>query len=414
MKQRIAIVGAGPVGLTAALCLARAGHQVRVFEKRAALSTASRASTFHAPTLDLLAALGVLAEVEPLGRRINAIDYYRCGAGRPDLSARFPLELLKGATPHPYRLHLEQSLLTPVLLRALAAHPGARVEFGAAVERIEAGREHVELEVRRADSVVRETFAWVVGADGARSTVRAAADIAFEGAEYEKRVLRVMTTLDLRSLIPGLAGISYLYNDDDSISLLEMRDVWRIIIRLPAGMSDEEALDPAFIRREVGRFLPIEGDLPARSIDIYATSQRIADRWRSGRVLLAGDAAHVTNTRGGMNMNAGLFDAWDLGRAFAQPHLERALDDYALGRRRMALKHLIPRTDRSVGGGSTYLAAIEATARDPALARAFVRDAAMLDIAPEFSPGPAPNPASNPASNPAPAPALDPAPDLAS
>jgi 2-polyprenyl-6-methoxyphenol hydroxylase-like FAD-dependent oxidoreductase len=134
MKQRIAVAGAGPVGLTVALCLARAGHEVRVFEKRAALNTASRASTFHPPTLDMLARLGVLGPLESQGVRVNEIRYYRCNIGRSELAARFPYALLEGAARHPWRMHLEQSRLTPALLAALETEPDARVEFNAAVE----------------------------------------------------------------------------------------------------------------------------------------------------------------------------------------------------------------------------------------------------------------------------------------
>lgn len=386
MKQRIAIAGAGPVGLTAALCLARAGHEVRVFEKRETLSTASRASTFHAPTLDLLDCLGILAEVEPLGRRIEAIDYYRCVKGRPALAARFPFHLLEGLTAHPYRMHLEQSLLTPALAAALVREGDARIEFGAEVAGVEQGRGSVEVLVRRGGHESRETFGWLVGADGAHSAVREAACIPFDGDDYAKRVLRIMTPLDLRTLIPDLAGIAYLYDDADSLSLLEMTDVWRVILRLSPSMSDEAAQDPAWLQRELRRFLPLTADLPARSIDIYRTSQRVATEWLRGRVLLLGDAAHVTNTRGGMNMNCGLHDAWTLGQAFAARELDVAVELWANRRRAVVTDKLLPRTDRSVQGGATFFASVEASARDPQRARRYVRDAAMIDIAPAYGP----------------------------
>ena len=387
MKQRIAVAGAGPVGLTAALCLARAGHEVRLFEKREALSTASRASTFHAPTLDMLATLGVLDEVAPLGRRIDAIDYYRCNTGHPELAARFAFSLLAGHTAYPWRMHLEQGLLTPVLKRALDAEPGVRIEFNAAIEGMEEGERCIEVEVRRGTGVLRETFDWLIAADGAHSAVRAAAKIDFEGSDDTKRVLRIMSGVDLRRLIPGLAGIAYLYNDSDSISLLEMSKVWRIIVRLAPEISDETALSAAFIEHELQRFLPL-GKLADAATDIYATSQRIAAGYRRGRVLLAGDAAHVTNTRGGMNMNCGLHDAWTLGQVFAARDvatLDAALDAWAAARSAIVVDELVPRTERMVGGGATFLAAVEATARTQDRALQFVRDAAMLDIAPAFT-----------------------------
>lgn len=384
MKQRVAIAGAGPVGLTAALCLARAGHEVRVFEKAAALPTTPRAFALHPPTLDLLERLGILADVEPLGRRVNEIDYYRCNTGRPERVARFGFNLLAGFTGHPYRMHLEQSLLTPALLEALNREPGARVEFGAEVTGFKEIPDGVEVPVRRAGATQGETFSYLLGADGAKSTVRAAAGLAFDGEDHERRLLRIMTPLDMRSIIPGLAGVSYLYNDVDSISLLEMRDVWRVIIRVPPKTCDEEAREPTFLRRELRRFFPLEGDLPASAIDIYGTSQRVAETMWRGRVLLAGDAAHLTSTRGDMNMNCGLHDAWALGEAFTAKSLRAGLDTWTSSRRAAIVDQLIPLAERANRGGAMFLASIEASARKSAEARRFVREAAMIDLAPSF------------------------------
>ena len=384
MKQRIAIAGAGPVGLTAALCLARAGHEVRVFEKEAALPTAPRAFALHPPTLDLLDRLGVLADLEPLGRRIDKIDYYRCNTGHPELVARFGFDLLTGLTGHPYRMHLEQSLLTPALLKALNREPGARVEFGAEVAGFTEIAEGIEISVRRAGVTQGETFSYLLGADGAKSTVRTAARLAFDGEDHERRLLRIMTPLDLRHTIPDLAGVSYLYNDVDSISLLEMRNLWRVIIRIPPKTSDEEARAPAFLRHELRRFFPFEGDLSASAIDIYGTSQRVAETMWRGRVLLVGDAAHLTSTRGDMNMNCGLHDAWTLGEAFAAKSLLAGLDTWTSSRRAAIVDNFMPLAERANRGGAMFLASIEASARKSAEAHRFVREAAMIDIAPSF------------------------------
>lgn len=380
----VVVVGAGPVGLATALTLARRGVAVRILEKRAGLSEASRASTFHAPTLDLLDTLGVLAPVAALGRRVDEIHYYRCAAGRASLAARFHLAGLSGQTRHPYRLHLEQSKLTPVLAAALLAHPQCEVRFDAPVDGLtqQGGAVLIHLGGGANNETMRAE--WLVAADGANSPVRESAGIPFVGEEYENRVLRVMTTSDLAAMIPGLAGISYLHCGSGSISLLAMPDVWRVIIRLPATVGDDEAQSPSFIAGQLREYFPPGLALAIASIDIYRVSQRVAARYLDGRVVLAGDAAHVTNTRGGMNMNCGLHDAQVLGNALADAAGgdAGALERYALSRRAVAADELVPRTDRAVSTGAGRLDEIATIAADPLRSIEFMRRATMLDIAP--------------------------------
>lgn len=108
--EPVAVVGAGPVGLTAALVLARAGIPVTVYETQPALSTASRASTFHPSTLDLLRELGVAAELHRLGRVVDRIQWRDLDG---HVHAELDYRVLAGTTGHPHRLHVEQSRLTP-------------------------------------------------------------------------------------------------------------------------------------------------------------------------------------------------------------------------------------------------------------------------------------------------------------
>ncbi|MBV9812100.1 MAG: FAD-dependent monooxygenase [Acetobacteraceae bacterium] len=374
------MAGAGPVGLTAALALRRRGVAVTVLERGAGLATASRASTFHSPSLALLDELGVLAEVRPRGHPVTAIGYYTV-AGGP--LASFPLRLLASHTPYPLRLHVEQSIVAAALARRL----DGCIRFHAEVVAVAPDEAGVAVTVRSAGGAERtERGSFLVAADGARSAVRAASSIAFEGEEYPHRVLRVMTQDDLGALIPGLASISYIFDEAGSCSLLRMPDVWRVIFRIPAGESDAEALDEARIRERLRRFLPRGGEAVAiASTDIYRVGRRVAARYRAGRVLIAGDAAHITNTRGGMNMNCGLQDAVSAAEAIAlacedPPDGEAALARYACERRRVATEMLLPRTDRTVTGGAAWLETIRTAAADPASAERFLLGSSMLDM----------------------------------
>ena len=373
----VIIVGAGPVGLAAAVALHRRGIDVTVLEKRPALSAASRASTFHPPTLALLDDMGVLSPLLPGGTRVDRIAYldeHGVAAASLDLGA------LAHDTRFPYRWHQEQSVLTSALAATLP--PGA-VKFGAELAAIE---QNGAVTAVAADGR-RFTGAYLLGCDGARSAVRQAAGIGADASPYAHRVLRVMTPAPLSLINPALGGISYIHTPDGSCSLLQMPGVWRLIFRVPAGESDAAALEPSAIAARVRRFLPWAPDpFPVAGTDIYQVSQGVAHAWQAGRVLLLGDAAHVTNTRGGMNMNAGLHEAGTLASVLAAVLTGRAPDTalavWAEARRRLAREHLVARTDRAVSEtGPAVLARMAALSQDKAATRQFLLEASMLDIA---------------------------------
>lgn len=367
VNERILIAGAGPVGLVAAVALHQAGLPVAVFEKRPALGAASRASTFHPSTLEVLDRLGVLAPLIPRGRRIDRLGWFRAGAG---LAAQLDLALLEGHARFAWRWHFEQAGLTPALLAAL---PAGTVRFGAEVVGFVQDADGVALTF--ADrSVARGSHA--IAADGAHSVLRMAAGIATETGTYGHRVLRLMTAAPLERHLHG-AGIAYVFEGERSISLLHMPALWRVVIRVPAGTPDAQAVREAFWQPLVRRFLPEAPDpLPIESADVYGVAKGIAHRMRLGRLLVVGDAAHVTNTRGGMNMNAGVHDAYTLAATLAAGG---DLDNWATARLRVTRESLLERTDRAVASGSAWLARAEAVSRDPDAARQWLFEAAMLD-----------------------------------
>lgn len=376
MDRSVLVVGAGPVGLTAAVALHQAGVSVRVLERRRALTAASRASTFHPSSLVVLDRLGVAAPLIAHGRRVDALAWLTAGRGA---DAVMPMAHLARRTRFPFRLHAEQSLLTPLLREAL---PDGAVRFDAparAVEQDDAGVTVIT------EDGTRHRAGLVIAADGARSTLREGLGIAVETAPYGHRVLRLMTTLPLDEHVPGLAGagIAYVHEGPDSISLLAMPGLWRIIIRVPVAVSDDEALSEGFRTPILRRFLPcLPEDLPLASADVYGVARGIAARMRQGRILVIGDAAHVTNTRGGMNMNAGLHDAATLAATLAAV-LRGAdaalLDAWEAARLRVTAEVLLARTDRAVASASAWRDEAVAAAADPARAEAWLVSAAMLD-----------------------------------
>jgi 2-polyprenyl-6-methoxyphenol hydroxylase-like FAD-dependent oxidoreductase len=376
MDATVLVVGAGPVGLTAGLALHRAGIAVRVLEKRPGLTAASRASTFHPSSLAVLDRLGVAGGLIAQGRRVDALAWLTAGRGA---DAVMPMRHLARRTRFPFRLHAEQSMLTPLLHDAL---PPGTVRFGTAAVSVAQDDEGVTVVT---EDGARHRAAFVIAADGARSTLREAAGISVETAPYGHRVLRLMTPLPLDEHVPGLApaGIAYVHDGPDSISLLAMPGLWRIIIRVPASVGDDEALSPGFRAPILRRFLPgLPDPLPLASSDVYGVARGIAARMRQGRILVIGDAAHVTNTRGGMNMNAGLHDAATLAATLAavlRGGDAALLDSWEQARLRVTAEVLLARTDRAVASASAWRDEAVAAAAEPARAEAWLMAASMLD-----------------------------------
>jgi len=380
-RNHVIVAGAGPVGLTAALLLADAGIPVTVVEKRPELSAASKASTFHPPTLAILHHLGVLDAVRDRGEVVRRLQYRTATDG---IFAEFSLDALRGETDFPYRLHLEQAQVTPLLLDRLRGHAHARALFDAELLGVVPEGDGVTARILRHGAGETIAGAYLVGADGSRSDVRRALGIAFEGEDYPDKILRVMTDDDLDALLPGIAPVTYLFNGSKSVSFLRMRDCWRIILRVAKDVDDATALAPDWILARLREVIPHCERLPAVVIkDIYGVSRRVAASYRAGRVVLAGDSAHVTNTRGGMNMNCGLHDAFAIAAAIVRalhgegPGVVAAAADL---RRYVATEMLIPRTDRNVAGGEKWLDQVRSMTADPAQALAYLRTTAMLDM----------------------------------
>jgi len=376
----VIVIGAGPVGLTAALALAQAGVRVTLVEKRPSLSAASRASTIHPPTLEILERLGVLDGVQRRGTVARHI-HYRTPDG---IIAAFDLACLSGETRFPYRLHLEQSEITPAMLGRLRSCPNARVLFGAEVTGVQTGLDSATVTI--GDGPLRTTLAarYVIAADGARSVARSTMGLRFDGVSYPHKILRLMTDADLDALLPGIAPVTYLSNGIHSVSFLRMPDCWRMILRVPGDVDEDRALDEDWALSRFQAVLPRLAGLPrVVDKDVYGVSRRVASRFRDGRSYLAGDAAHVTNTRGGMNMNCGIHDAAALADAMIATlpdDVHSRVDEASDQRRQVAEAMLIPRTDRSVAGGVEWLETLRATAADPGAAREYLRTAAMLDM----------------------------------
>ncbi|GAA1499679.1 NAD(P)/FAD-dependent oxidoreductase [Dactylosporangium maewongense] len=366
--MKVIVAGAGPVGLTAALTLHRLGADVTVLEAGEALATESRASTFHPPSLEMLAGLGVLPALLEQGLVSPRFQYRERGGG---IIAELDMGLLAGDTPYPFRVQCEQSKLTRLLLPLL---PPGTVHFGQRVERVAQDRTGVTVnDGLRGD--------WLIGADGANSAVRRSLfGDAFEGITYPDRFLVGSTDEDLAALLPGIADVNYLFDPVEWLVLLRTPDHWRVLLPTPPDTPDD--LEKARLPERLLGVADPGRPWRVAHTTLYRVHQRVAESFRVGRVLLAGDAAHINNPLGGMGMNSGIHDAVLLAKAVMTGD-EDVITGTADARRAVARDYVQKTTHGNweklrSGGASAYAAELRALAADPAAARAYLLRSSMI------------------------------------
>jgi 3-(3-hydroxy-phenyl)propionate hydroxylase len=315
----VLIAGAGPVGLLVALQLARMGVGCIVAEAEPGLTHDLRAGTFHPPTIEMLEKVGVATRMLELGIKVPRWQSWDLAHG---MVAEWDLSLLKDDTPYPFRLHLEQHRLTPIIYRLLQQYPHAQVLFGHRFETMVQHADHVEADLVTEAGRVSIRADWLVGADGGRSQVRKSADIEFAGYTWPERYSVISTRHDLA--LHGFRENAYISDPVQWCAVFKMPDegppgLWRMTLPVGADATDEAVLAGPYaqhcIRRLTGHDDSVEYPLVHQSI--YSVHQRVAVTMRKHRVLLAGDAAHVNNPLGGFGLNSGIHDALALGEMLA-------------------------------------------------------------------------------------------------
>ena len=304
--DHVLVAGAGPVGMVAAACLADAGVPVTIIEQSADLPDDLRASTFHPPTLDMLERFGVVPAMIEQGL---VCPQWQVRDRERGVIATYDLGLLRDDTNHPYRLQCEQWRLTRMLRDRLAANPDVTFRYGAKVTGVAQDADGVDLALEDGETI-RGT--WLIGSDGARSTVRRALGISFEGLTIPEVYLTLSTTFRFHEAISDLANIAYISDPDEWFVLLRTAGLWRLLLPTDASESEEAMLAPARIEQRMQGVLPTGTPYEVRHRTAYRVHERVAERYVVGRVMLAGDAAHVNNPLGGMGMNGGVHDAFNL------------------------------------------------------------------------------------------------------
>jgi len=384
MANRVAVVGAGPVGCVAAATLAARGAEVTLFEAQHDLPRELRASTFHPATLELLRPFGIVDELISRGLIAERFAYRDRRIGQV---ASFDMSTVADVTKYPFRLQCEQFKLCELLLERFTADGQVDVRLGTPVAGAVDGTDCAILHFSDGSSM---SFDAVFAADGAGSQVRKSLGLSFDGMTYEDRYVITSTPFELADHLPDLAYVNYISDPDEWLVLLRTVDLWRAMFPVPSDTTDEEALSDEACERRLQSVVARPGPYEIAHRTIYRVHQRVTDTFRVGRIVLAGDAAHINNPLGGMGMNGGIHDAILLGAGLAGvlggAISSERLDHFADVRRQLAIEYVKRHTHQNAMSLSASdpiarqkaLDATAARAADPNETRAFVLQASML------------------------------------
>ena len=385
--EQVVVIGAGPVGLVATASLLAEGIPVTLLEATPDLAQDLRASTFHPPTLDFLDRFGVSDQLIEIGLICPQWQFRDREQG---VVATFDLGLLEGETRHPYRLQCEQWKLTQAVRKLVDDHPDGTLITDFTAEAVEQDETGIRVEGSHPDGSRSEvTGRYLIGADGARSIVRKAIGVNFEGITIPEIFLSMSTHFPYHEVIPGLSNIAYIADPSEWLVLLRTPSLWRVLLPTDPDQSEEDMLDPDNIEQRLQAVTPSPEPFEVVHKTAYRVHERVADKYFQGRIFLAGDAAHLNNPLGGMGMNGGIHDAVNLTEKLTRVWHGEPLDSmgrYQRQRRKVALetvqaqalrnRQILNETDPQKR--QAYYDDLRATADDPARHKAFVMRSSMI------------------------------------
>jgi len=390
----VVVVGAGPVGLCLALALAQQDIAVVVIESMTDqnfLDQVPRAGSNHPTTLEFFDRIGLYKKMEPRGLIAPKFHYW----DRQDnaLIAEFDHALLKDDTRFPYVLQCERIKIIEEALKMAKAHPLVEVRMATEFTGFEQTGDTVLVETTNAAGEAETIRAgYLVSAEGARSIARKELNLEFEGFTYPERTINIEVAYDFRR--HGYTERNYISDPVEYSNLFHWKgppDRWRI--HFPTNIDDDEneLKRPEALQQRLKQFLGIDHDFDICGCNLYTVHQRVAAKFRVGRVVLAGDAAHVNSPIGGMGLNSGVHDAFNLADKLARI-LQGAADDaeldrYERQRRHVAVQHTQAQTirnkrlleERDPAVRRRNHDELRRQAEDPALARKFLLRTALFD-----------------------------------
>lgn len=342
-RTQVAIVGAGPVGFLAALGLARQGIEVTLLDAEPAVVRSPRAAVYFHTTLAILDKLGLLEDAEAIGLATTELMMHWLETG--EVVRSNTRDALKPDQAIDHNLHFGQHILAELVMTHLARLPHTEVRWNHRVTGLAQDDAEVTLTCETPAGEQRLKADWVIGTDGARSTVRRLLGLEFEGFTWPDRFVATNIEYPFRELGYGNANMVVDPVNWAVIGRLGRENLWRLTYGEDASLDEATILE-----RLPERFAAILPDpaVPYRidNFSPYSVHQRCASSFRIGRVLLAGDAAHACNPCGGLGLTGGVIDADVLSDALGAVIGGRAsakvLDFYAEERRRVFLEVTSP------------------------------------------------------------------------
>ncbi len=341
--RRVLIAGGGPVGLLCAWLLGRQGVPVRLFDENPSPQADPRAATTHPATLALLADDRLADDMARVGLVAPIFQFWDRPSGK--LVAEFDHAVLKDDTRFPYVVQCEQFKTAKLVLERLRGLSDVEVCFGHTVAGVEQGADAVTVSVRGPDGVSQHTGAWLIGADGGRSTVRKACGIEFEGFTWPERFIVLTTPYDFEAE-RGYCYRSYFADIGAWCNCFKVSadgppGLWRTVYPVDPAENEDDIMSDAGVEARMQHYFPAPRPYEIVHRNLYVTHQRVAARFRHGRVLLAGNSAHVNNPIGGMGLNGGIQDAANVCEKLLKVldgADDRLLDLYGLQRRTVAVE----------------------------------------------------------------------------
>jgi 2-polyprenyl-6-methoxyphenol hydroxylase-like FAD-dependent oxidoreductase len=342
-RRQAVIVGAGPVGLLTALGLARQGVEVTVLDSEPEVVRSPRAAVYFHTTISILKKLGLSDEAHEIGLASTEFMMHWLETG--EVVSSDMRDALEPDQEFDHNLHFGQHILAELVMRHLARLPGTEVLWNHTVKALAQTDSEVRVAVDTEDGEVVFEAEWVIGTDGARSTVRKLAGLPFEGFTWPDRFVATNIEYPFRDF--GFCNANMVVDPVNwaVIGRLGRENLWRLTYGEDASLEEATILER--LPERFAAILP-DASVPYRidNFSPYRVHQRCAPTFRVGRVLLAGDAAHACNPCGGLGLTGGVLDADMLSDALGALIAGRTdasvLDFYSRERRRVFLEVTSP------------------------------------------------------------------------